>query len=71
MSGDELSNDVEELRTLTVRQFAAASRIQEWRVRELLKAGVGPPHFRVGRVIRIPLLRAREWLDKQTNTNRD
>ena len=50
-----VSNDVGELRTLTLEELVAETGIQAWRIRELIKEGKGPPHFRLGRRYRFPL----------------
>jgi len=65
--GEQMSSDVmDELRTLTVEELSAATGIQAWRIRELVKAEKGPPHFRVGTTYRFPVLGVRRWLEEQT-----
>jgi predicted DNA-binding transcriptional regulator AlpA len=65
---EQVSSDLmEELRTLTVEELSQATGIQAWRIRELVKAGKGPPHFRVGMTYRFPVLGVRRWLGEQTD----
>ncbi len=65
---EQMSSDVmDELRTLTVEELAEATGIQTWRIRELIKADKGPPHFRVGSTYRFPVLAVRRWLADQTD----
>lgn len=59
--------ELEELRTLTIKELAEATGIQAWRLRELINANHGPPHFRVGRVIRFRVTDVRSWMEGQTN----
>ena len=61
-----VSNDVGELRTLTMEELEAETGIQSWRIRELIKDGNGPPHFRLGRRYRFPLSGVKQWLADQT-----
>ena len=65
MSNDEAAM----LRTLTVKQLAEATGIQVWRLHQLVAEGKGPPHFRVGRVIRFQASKVREWMEQQTFTS--
>lgn len=57
--------EVEGLRTLTVKQLAAETGIHPWRLRELVKDGGGPPHFRVGRVFRFRVCDVETWMQQQ------
>ena len=56
---------LEGLRTLTVAEFAAASGINEERIRILVREGKGPPHVRFDRRIRFRLKDIEEWLAAQ------
>jgi excisionase family DNA binding protein len=51
---------------MTVRECAAATGIQMWRLRALLAAGRGPRYFRIGRVIRMRARDVETWLEEQT-----
>jgi predicted DNA-binding transcriptional regulator AlpA len=63
-----MNTDVQdELRTLTVRGVSQATGIAEWRLYELLRAGKGPPHFRVGLTYRIRVKDLEAWMQDQTN----
>jgi excisionase family DNA binding protein len=62
-------NELDELRTLSVRQLAEATGIARWRVHELLAQGKGPPHFRVGRTYRFPVAGIRQWMQEQSTNN--
>lgn len=59
-------SSLDELKTLTVEELSDATGIAAWRIRELLKAGKGPPSFRVGRTYRFPIGGVRRWLEEQT-----
>lgn len=62
-----MANQVEALRTMTVKELAKATGIQVWRIHELVAAGKGPPHFRLGRVIRFRANDVDAWLAAQVN----
>ena len=66
-----MSNDSGELRTLTMEELEAETGIQSWRLRELIKAGKGPPHFRLGRRYRFPFSAAKQWLADQTSSTKE
>jgi excisionase family DNA binding protein len=61
-----VDNDVAELRTLTLEELEAETGIQAWRIRELIKDGKGPPHFRLGRRYRFRVSDVRTWLAAPT-----
>jgi len=70
--GEQMSsNMMDELRTLTVEELSQATGIQAWRIREIVKAGKGPPHFRVGTTYRFPVLGVRRWLGEQTSDTKE
>jgi excisionase family DNA binding protein len=64
-------DDTTELRTLTLEQLEAETGIQAWRIRELIKQGKGPPHFRLGRRYRFKRSGVKQWLDEQTSSAKE
>ena len=66
-----MSNDAGELRTLTMEELEAETGIQSWRIRELIKDGKGPPHFRLGRRYRFPFSGVKQWLADQTSSAKE
>lgn len=66
-----MSGEIEGLGTMTLKGLAKATQIQEWRIRELVKNGKGPPHFRVGITYRFPIQSARQWISEQVNANKE
>jgi excisionase family DNA binding protein len=65
---DRMATETGELRTLTVKQLAEATGIQKWRIHQLVAEGHGPPHFRVGSVIRFRVTDVLKWMQQQTAT---
>lgn len=61
-----MASMLDELRTLTVAELAAALGLEQWRLREMIAQGTAPPYFKVGRTFRFPLLAAKRWLEEQT-----
>lgn len=62
----ETGSEVQHLRTLTVKQLSEATGIQVWRVHQLVAEGKGPPHFRIGRVLRFRAKDVDAWLSEQS-----
>jgi predicted DNA-binding transcriptional regulator AlpA len=58
----------EELRSLNMAELAEVSGLPAWRLRELVKKGKGPPHFRVGMTYRFPVVGVRKWFAEQSST---
>ena len=52
-------------RLLRVREAAELTGIERWRMYELLAEGIGPPHMRIGRTIRISEVALVEWIERQ------
>lgn len=61
MSNDVLEGLREELRSLNMEELSKVSGLPTWRLRELVKGGKGPPHFRVGTTYRFPVSGVRKW----------
>jgi predicted DNA-binding transcriptional regulator AlpA len=56
-----MSNEVlDSLRTLSVRQLAAAMNLPTWQIYEMIRNAEAPPHFRIGKV-RTSRQRQRSW----------
>ncbi len=73
MSSDVLAELREELRSLNMAELPEVSGLPAWRLRELVKQGKGPPHFRVGTTYRFPVSGVRKWFaalssDEQAST---
>ena len=50
-----------ECQSLSVEELADVVGWPAWRVRQLVKKGSGPPHFRVGKLYRFPVAGVRPW----------
>ena len=53
-------------RLLRVREVAQTTRLQTWRLYQLIAAGEGPPSLRIGKTIWIPEDTLVEWIKAQT-----
>ncbi len=63
-----MSNVVEDgLRTLSVRQLAAAMGIATWRIYEMIALDAAPPFLRIGKTYRFRVRDVDAWLSQQTN----
>jgi excisionase family DNA binding protein len=76
MRGSNVSRDVleelsEELRSLTMEELSKVTTLPTWRLREMVKQGKGPPHFRVGTTYRFPVTAVRKWYAAQTSSTKD
>lgn len=49
-------------RLLRVREVAEITGLDRWRIYDLIKSGEGPPHFWVGRTLRIPEDGLAQWI---------
>jgi hypothetical protein len=65
---EELSD---ELRSLTMEELSKVTTLPTWRIRELVKQGKGPPHFRVGTTYRFPVTAGRKWYADLTSTSKE
>jgi excisionase family DNA binding protein len=67
-----MSNDVmrDGLRTLSVRQLAAAMNLPTWRIYEMIALDAAPPFMRIGKTYRFRVKDVDEWLDEQTTKGR-
>jgi predicted DNA-binding transcriptional regulator AlpA len=61
----------EELRSLNMEELSNVSGLPTWRLRELVKAGKGPPHFRVGTTYRFPVSSVRKWYADLTSSAKE
>lgn len=56
-------------RLLRVVEAAELTGIERWRFYDLIRAGEGPRHMRIGKTIRIPENALAEWIDAQARTD--
>lgn len=54
------------LRLLRVKEVEKMTGLEAWRLYELIAAGEGPPHMKVGRTIRIPEAGLVQWIEERT-----
>jgi len=68
-----MSNDVIEdgLRTLSVRQLAAAMGLPTWRIYEMIALEAAPPFMRIGKTYRFRVRDVDQWLNEQTNNQKE
>lgn len=50
-----------ECRSLSAEELAEVAGLPTWRVRAMAKQGTGPPHFRVGKLYRFPVVGVRAY----------
>ena len=65
---EELSD---ELSSLNMEHLSKVSGLPTWRLRDLVKQGKGPPHFRVGTTYRFPVTAVRKWYADLTSTSKE
>ena len=46
----------EECTSLSVEELAEVAGLPAWRVRAMAKQGKGPPHFKIGKLYRFPVV---------------
>jgi len=61
------SSDVKVPRLLRVREVEKITGIERWRWYEMFARGEGPPHMRIGKVIRVPEDALVKWIEEQSN----
>jgi len=71
VSNDVLEGLREELRSLNMEELSKLSGLRTWRLRELVKQGKGPPHFRVGTTYRFPVSAVRKWYADLTSSTKE
>ena len=71
MSKDVLEELREELRSLTMEELSEATGLPTWRLREMVKQGKAPKHFRVGTTYRFPVAAVRKWFADQTSSTKE
>lgn len=54
-------------RLLTTKELSAATGIPRWRLFELVRAGRGPRHMRIGKTLRFPEDGVTEWIRERCN----
>ena len=57
----------EECTSLSVEELAEVAGLPAWRVRAMAKQGKGPPHFKIGKLYRFPVVGVRAWFRERTN----
>ena len=57
-------------RLLRIKDVAEITGLQPWRFYELIAQKKGPPHLRVGKVIRVPEDALIRWIDEQVTNNK-
>ena len=62
-----MSNDVKVPRLLRLKEVEKLTGLERWRLYQLFAEGKGPPHLRVGKVIRVPADGLVKWIEQQTN----
>ena len=63
---DRLEDLEAELRSLTVEQLAEVTRIEPWRICQMVKKAEAPPSFKVGKTYRFPVAGVRKCFADQT-----
>ena len=53
-------------RLLNAREVAELLGVPVWSLRELVRKGKGPPHLRIGRMLRFPQNAVVQWIHEQT-----
>ncbi len=66
-----MGSDVKVPRLLRLKEVEEITGVQRWRLYELIKQGKGPPHLRVGKVIRVPEDALVKWIQQQSNTKKE
>ena len=56
---------------LRVAEAAKLTGIEKWRFYNLIRAGEGPRHMRIGKTIRISEAALVEWIDEQHQTKKE
>ena len=65
---DTLEELRQELRSITMEELSKVTALPTWRLREMVKQGKGPPHFRAGSTYRFPVSGVRKWFADLTST---
>jgi excisionase family DNA binding protein len=53
---------------LRVKEVAALTGIEVWRLYDLIAQGAGPRHMRIGRTIRVSEAALARWIEEQHST---
>jgi predicted DNA-binding transcriptional regulator AlpA len=64
------SDQVRVPRLLRLKEVEKLTGIERWRLYELFAAGNGPPHLRVGKVIRVPEDALVKWIEERIKQTR-
>jgi predicted DNA-binding transcriptional regulator AlpA len=71
VSSDVLEELREELRSITMEELSDVTGLPTWRLREIVKQGKGPSHFRVGSTYRFPVSGVRKWYADLTSSTKE
>ncbi len=66
-----MASDVKVPRLLRLKEVEKLTGLERWRLYELFAAGKGPPHLRVGKVIRVPEDALAKWIEEQTKPQQE
>jgi excisionase family DNA binding protein len=58
-------------RLLRIKEVEQLTGIEAWRLYEVIAAGKGPPHMRIGKTIRISETALAEWIAEQHAAPKD